>query len=229
MANYYNSTTLEKFALALRAAVNDVKNGRNLHVTISEGNVKMGSVASVSLLPFLSCPGTCSKTCGSACYAAKIANLRKTVLESYARNQAIAIYRPDVYWTSVDLAMKKVCWFRFHVSGDILNMRYFEKMIEVCRNNPTTNVLVFTKKYDIVNDWIATNGELPENLHILFSGWTNLTPKNPHGLPETNVVEKGKTPRAGWTMCGGNCFECALNGVGCWTAKKGDCIAFNMH
>ena len=229
MANYYNPNTLAKFREALREAIDDVKNAKNLHVTISEGNIKMGHVASVSLLPFLSCPGTCGDTCGAKCYAAKLANLRKNVLTSYARNQAIATLRPDIYWSSVDLAMKQVKWFRFHVSGDVLNYNYFDKMIEACRNNPTTKVLVFTKKFDIVNKWIDENGTLPENLSIMFSGWSNLIPTNPHKLPETNVVEKGYHPRSGWTMCGGNCFECALNGVGCWTAKSGDVIAFNEH
>ena len=229
MANYYNEKTLEKFLLALRAAVNDVKFGRNLEVTISQGNRKMGDVASVSLLPFLSCPGICKDTCGPICYAAKIANLYKTVLNSYARNQAIAIFRPDVYWTAVDLAMKSHRFFRFHVSGDILNAAYFQKMIETCKNNPGCTALCFTKNYKIVNAWIDENGSLPENLKILFSGDVNLIPENPHGLPETVIIRKGTTAGKNVKVCRGNCFECALNGVGCWTATAGDCIGFNQH
>lgn len=229
MANYYNDKTLAKFREALQTSINDVKFNRNLHVTISSGNIKMGNVASVSLLPFLSCPGICKTTCGGKCYAAKLANLRKTVLESYARNQAIAMYRPDVYWTAVDLAMKSVKYFRFHVSGDILNPAYFDRMIEACKNNPETSVLCFTKRFDIVNAWTAKNGKVPENLHVMFSGWENLDPVNPFDFPETNVIMKGSGPRENWKICGGNCFECAVNGVGCWTAKKGDVIAFNEH
>ena len=229
MANYYNEKTLQKFSFALREAVNDVKFYRNLQVTISQGNKKMGDVASVSLLPFLSCPAICEDTCGQICYAAKIANLYKTVLNSYARNQAIAIFRPDVYWAAVDLAMKSHRFFRFHVSGDILNAAYFQKMVETCKNNPGCTVLCFTKKYKIVNAWIDENGSIPENLKILFSGDVNLIPENPHGLPETVIIRKGMTAGENVKICRGNCFECALNSVGCWTATAGDCIGFNQH
>lgn len=226
---YYNDKVLAKFFEAMKEAREAVKAGENLNVAISASNSKMGNVASVSLLPFLSCPGRCRHTCGVKCYAAKLANLRPAVLKSYARNQAIAMYRPDVFWPAVDLAMKANRFFRFHVSGDILNAGYFEKMVETVRNNPTTQVLVFTKKYEIVNTWIRENGDLPENLHLLFSGWENLEPENPYNLPETNVFKTETEKKETWKTCGGNCFNCACSNGGCWNAKKSETIAFRLH
>lgn len=225
----YNDKVLAKFSDALREATEEVKTGAVSRVSISNANSKMGNVASVSILPFLSCPGRCAGSCGVKCYAAKLANLRPSVLKSYARNQALAMYRPDLYWAQVNVAVMSVRYFRFHVSGDILNRDYFDHVVEVARNNQKTEILMFTKRYEIVNKWIADNGELPENLHILFSGWENLKPVNPHKLPETNVFKSEDEIRDDWKLCGGNCFNCACRGVGCWQAGKGETVAFKLH
>ena len=231
MANkgYYNEKNLEKFRAALAEAVEAVKTGTDLRVRISDHNSKMGAVASVSTPPFLSCPASCAGTCGVSCYAAKLAAMRPSVLRAYAINMAIAILRPDVYWSAIDAACKAVRFFRFHVSGDIINAEYFRRMIETAEQNPGTQILCFTKRFEIVNAWMDENGALPSNLHILFSGWTNLVPENPHSLPETNVIQRGEAPEAGWTVCPGNCFDCAITGRGCWAAGRGDTIAFHIH
>lgn len=226
---FYTNEILKKFATALKEAFEEFRNGKLKCVSVSNRNSKMGEVASVSLLPFLTCPGICKGTCGIKCYAAKLANLRPSVLKSYARNTALAIMAPELYWKQVDKAVKAVRFFRFHVSGDIPSPAYLGKMVEVANNNPNTEILTFTKRFDFVNDWLREHGKLPGNLHILFSGWTNLTPENPFDLPETNVIPKGETLKDGWKMCGGNCFNCACRGVGCWQAQKGDVIAFKMH
>ena len=103
---YYNKNVLEKFALALKSAISEVKNGNISHVSISKGNTKMGAVASVSTLPFMTCPNRCKDTCGAACYAAKLANLRKNVLVSWARNTAMALYNPAEYWKQIDMRFR---------------------------------------------------------------------------------------------------------------------------
>ena len=100
---YFTTDILAKFAKTMVVAREAVKTGTDLIVRISNKNSKMGEVASVSLVPFFSCPGVCKDTCGKKCYAAKIANLRPAVLYSYAINQAIAMYRPEIYWASIDL------------------------------------------------------------------------------------------------------------------------------
>ncbi len=231
MANkgYYTDSTLGKFSDSLKDAFSKVASGEDLRVRISDRNSKMGAVASVSLLPFLTCPGNCAETCGKSCYAAKLANMRPSVRNAYAINTAIAIKRPDLYWTQVNAAACMVRFFRFHVSGDIINSEYFANMVKVAINNPNTEILCFTKRFEVVNTWIKENGRLPGNMHVLFSGWTNLEPVNPYSLPETNVIQKGESIREGWKLCGGNCMNCAMAGLGCWNAKSGETIAFHIH
>ena len=226
---YYNEKVLAKFNEALRVAIEGVKNGEYMTVKFSGGNTKMGAVDSISTLPFITCPARCKGTCGAKCYAAKLANLRPNVLKNYAINTALAIYRPALYWAHIDDYLKGCRFFRFHVSGDIIDSAYFAQMVKVARQNSHCEILCFTKRYEVVNGWIDVNGEIPANLHILFSGWQGLAPVNPYKFPETNVYTCDDDFNDSWLTCGGNCFSCACRGLGCWQAKKGDVIAFKMH
>lgn len=226
---YYNEKVLSKFKQAYDDAVLTVYDQANVHVSISNANSKMGAVSSVSMLPFLTCPVRCKDSCGSKCYAAKLANLRPSVLKSYALNTALAIHAPDRYWQDVNEAIRAVRYFRFHVSGDILNMPYLERMIATAQANPHTEILAFTKRYELINTYLDRHGVLPTNLNILLSGWENLKPINTHNMPETNVIMRGAEPDPSWKICGGNCFNCACRGMGCWTARPGDVIAFHIH
>ena len=226
---FYTEKNLAKFVNALKEAIELVKSGVEMHVSISNANSKMGNVASVSTLPFLTCPSRCKDTCGIDCYAAKFANLRPSVLKSYAKNTALAMYNPELFWSEVEIAVAGVRFFRFHVSGDIINMDYFLHMISCAVKNPKTEILVFTKRYEVVNEWISENGKLPENMHLLFSEWSNLRAENPYNMPTTNVFMDEDQIQENWKICGGNCFNCACRGLGCWQAKNGETIAFKKH
>ena len=126
-------------------------------------------------------------------------------------------------------------FFRFHVSGDIPDIVYFQKMIDVAERNPHCEILCFTKKYDIVNAGIKvlrnSNRDLPQNLHLILSGWRGIEMVNPYNLPEAHVLYKDGTTTAGAdaVKCGGNCTECALIDSGCWSLKSGEQVVFNEH
>lgn len=230
---------IEKLINAQREAETEVrealKAGQDVSrlVTISAGNSKMGKVASISLLPVLTCPARCNGTCGDKCYAKKLAILRPSVARSYARNTAVARLAPEAYFKAAREAMKSARYFRFHVSGDIPNPDYLREAVRSCLDNPHCEVLMFTKRFEMVDYYIEKSGPLPGNLHCLFSGWTNLFPTeggwNPFRLPETTVYTKDEDIRPEWTLCGGNCLDCAIHDGGCWAAKPGDTIAFKMH
>ena len=227
---FYNERTLSKFKNMYEEICAMFCNPEiGLVVSISKGNVKMGDIPSVSLPPYFTCPSSCISTCAAKCYAAKICNLRPNVLASYSRNLYIAIHHPDVYWSQVKAAMRKTKWFRFHVSGDFLNYEYFLQTIKACEECPDTQVLCFTKRFEYVNKYLNGGNTFPSNLHLLLSGWENLTPDNPFRLPETNVIMKGAEKKQNWILCGGNCTACANAGAGCWGVRSGDTIAFPIH
>lgn len=206
--------------------VNNVK-----RVSISRGNVKMGAIPSVSLPPIKTCPAGCP--CAKKCYAAKICRLRPNVRQCYENNLELYYSAPARYWDGVRKAAKMTRYFRFHVSGDIVDGLYFFDMVITAEMNPETQFLAFTKKYDIVNEYMDRhNGELPGNLHVIFSRWDpawNAKIRNPHGLPTSAVIFRGENGDEYDKICPGNCFECACKGVGCWTLEKGETIAFYEH
>jgi len=201
------------------------------HVSISRGNAKMGLIASVSLPPIISCSKEACKHCGKDCYARKIARLRpKTVGAAYQRNLDILKEEPEQFWREVNAAVAMSRFFRFSVGGDLYDKDYFENMVKVARNNKHCEILCFTKKFDIVNEWLNDH-KLPKNLHLIFSGWRGMTMNNPHNLPEAHVFYRDGTTTAkdGARYCSGNCYECAIAMTNCWSLKKGQQVVFKQH
>ena len=196
-------------------------------LSISSGNKKMGAIPSVSLPPIITCPK--GAPCAKKCYAAKMCRIYPNVKKAYQNNLDLLNDNWDEYWRQVRDAVKMNRFFRFHVSGDIPNPAYFREVVITALHNPHTEILIFTKQYQIVNNYILVWGELPKNLHLIFSEWGAQQPNNPHNLPTAAVIFKGEAPNDNWKICGGNCSECACRGVGGWELKKGETIAFYEH
>lgn len=197
-------------------------------VKISSGNSKMGSVPSVSLPSIKTCR-QCA--CQSKCYAQKLERLRPAVRNAYQHNLEVLINEPETYWREVEASVMMSRFFRFHVSGDIPTTKYLANMVAVASRNPHCEILCFTKRYEMVNEFIQQNGSLPDNLHIVFSGWVGLDMVNPFALPEAHVrYRDGSTTALDDAIeCGGNCTECAMTDGGCWSLQKGQQVIFNEH
>ena len=120
-------------------------------------------------------------------------------------------------------------FFRYHVSGDIIDADYLQRMCKLARELKGTNFLAFTKNYQDVNAYFMTHKK-PANLKLIFSlPFDGCKIDNPHNLPTAAVILKGNQPAENYKICGGNCAECACRGVGCWELKKGETIAFYEH
>ena len=188
----------------------------------------MGSIQSISLPSGTTCrPCECQKKC----YARKIERLRPSVARSYKKNLDVLNSDPDTYWREVEGTIMMSRYFRFHVSGDIPDAAYFNKMVEISERNTHCQILCFTKKYDIVNAFIKGGGRIPNNLHMIFSAWVNLEMVNPFSLPTAHVRYRdgSTTAKIGAKDCGGNCTECAVVSDGCWTLRGGEEIVFDEH
>ena len=198
------------------------------HISISNGNIKMGKIPSVSLPSIL----TCRKCdCQKKCYAAKIERLRPSVRKAYGTNLSILKEDPDTYWREVEAAIMMSRFFRFHVGGDIPDMSYLIRMVGVAARQPHCQILCFTKKFELVNQLLDTGAVLSPNLHLIFSGWTGLQMENPHHLPEAHVRFKDgtTTTRPDAIPCSGNCATCACTDGGCWNLKSGQQVVFQEH
>lgn len=203
---------------------------KELHVSISPGNAKMGAIPSVSLPPIKSCSLVACEKCGKKCYVRRIIARRKTVRDAYERNWSILSDDPDKFWREVGGAVAMTTHFRFGVSGDIPTTDYLEHIVKLARTYTHCEILCFTKQYEIVNEYLKHH-RLPKNLHLIFSAWKGLTMNNPYNLPEAHVLFRDGTTTAkdGAKWCSGNCALCSVNNSNCWSLQKGDQIVFKEH
>ena len=141
---------------------------RNEHVSISNGNRKLGGVMNISMSPRTCCPA--GVPCGKKCYALKAIRLYPHTREAWSRNGRIAKHHPDSYFMQIAarVAKDKPLLFRWHVAGDILSTDYLRCMCRIADENPDTHFLAFTKAFDTVNRY-EDHESLPGNLVIIFS------------------------------------------------------------
>ena len=200
-----------------------------LKIQFAEGNRKTKElVPSVSLRPVLDCKN-CGK-CGRLCYDLRNDCWHSAVMDGRSRNYAIFQNNPKRYFDEISEFCKRKIAFRWHIGGDIVNMEYLKGMVRVARENKQCHFLVFTKMFDLVNEYLDKHSK-PKNLQILFSGWVGLEMNNPHNLPTAHPIfaDGSTTADNGAYLCKGDCTHCLLYKEGCWNLKKGEQVVFYAH
>lgn len=205
----------------------------SIRLHISKGNVKLGSISNISTPPVVTCHNC--KNCSKYCYAIRSYMRSKEAQGAWNENMVLFNLDPDRYFREISNAVKLDRFFRWHVSGDIINARYFLGMVAVALENPKCEFLAFTKAYEIVNGAVAAGTEIPGNLHLIFSAAPETRMENPHRIPECHINFEDptlNTYHGGAEFeyhCTGNCTECAVNGCGCFFLKSGDVAIINQH
>ena len=207
--------------------------GNPLQIHISGGNMKLGSIMNISLPPVATCHNCTS--CSKYCYAIRSYNRFTDTAAGWNENYLLFLTDSNRYFNEISKAVKTQRFFRWHVSGDIVNHNYFIGMIKVANENPKVEFLAFTKAYQIVNAAIETGAVIPSNLHLLFSAAPGVDMPNPYNIPEChiNFADPSLNTYCGGAefeyYCTGNCTECAVNGCGCFFLKPGDVTIINQH
>jgi hypothetical protein len=220
-------TRLAKMVNARNEYAKDLE---DIHVYISSGNRKTGfSVPSVSLIPVADC-GNCA-SCSRLCYDLRNDCIYNGVTSTRAKNSALAHNAIDRYFFEIKKACKAFRFFRWHIGGDILNAAYLAGVIDVAVCNPHCTFLIFTKRYDLINDYISNGGEIPSNLQVIFSAWPGAKMVNPYNMPVSSPLFVDGSHEAGQNpiSCPGDCSNCAVMGAGCWTLKRGQGVVFAAH
>lgn len=168
--------------------------------------------------------------CVKTCYVHHF-DWRATVRNAYDNNLNLWLSDPDGFELQAVAAAYGSFYFRWHVSGDIVDMKYLGMMCRVANKLPRTHFLAFTKKYALVNSFLAAGNCIPSNLHILFSEWPGYNMNNPYNLPVAYVSFKSGVCNAPENAheCGGHCEDCAYVGKNCWTLKKGESVVLKEH
>lgn len=194
---------------------------------ISEGNSKLGKIASISLHPGDGCRHDCNCRI-EGCYAVKIARIYNSCRHTWAVNLKVADGDPNKYFRSISgyLDYRKPNVFRWHVSGDILNENYRKNMFAIARKHPDVRFLCFTKMYDLINK--VQKRYFPPNLRIVFSAWPGYPMENRHNLPVAYMKDKNnpdpRIPKDA-ILCRKQCDECML----CWDLPEGASVYFKKH
>lgn len=199
----------------------------DIPLCISQGNRKIGRVMNVSLMPVMTC-GNC-KECKYLCYDIKAClQYPNTVIDARMRNTVIMRRDRNEYFRRIDAACsrrRKNKFFRWHVAGDIVDIDYFDNMVQIARNHPDFIFWTYTKMYHIVNAWCDANGRdaVPVNLKIMFSEWRGMPMVNPYNFPEFRVVFKSDAVKPVGHYCPGNCDVCKAAGRGCVAGETTYC------
>ena len=199
-----------------------------LKLSVSNANSKMGSIKSISMPRIVTCaPGV---PCAKTCYVRHF-DWRGVVRNAYDNNLNLWLSDPDGFEVQATAAAYGSFYFRWHVSGDIVDRRYFEMMCRIAIKLPRTQFLAFTKKYDLINEYLATDNKIPNNLHILFSSWPNYNMNNPYNLPVAYISFKNGICEAPTDACecSGHCEDCAYAGKNCWVLEKGQSVVLKEH
>lgn len=200
-------------------------------VTIATKNHKLGTqICGLSLPPVTTCRS--NAPCKSTCYACKGHQQYPTVLGTYMKNLRIWNENPRHFFECIDYYLKYsgYRYMRLFDSGDFPNEHFLVDIIElVIKKNPQTKFMAFTKKYEIINDYLK-NHTLPENLNIIFSAWDkNWQFDNPFNLPiaYVNFDKKDLNPVIpnDAKECDGNCSICYK----CWYLENGEAVVFGQH
>ena len=201
-------------------------------ISMSNKNSKTGVACLNIAFPVCACRE--DAPCKDSCYANKGCQTFARVQAAYYRNFRIYNDNPDNFFEQVYCKVRfaglpKVRWFD---SGDIADYDFFVKMVELCKKTPDVKHMAFTKKYEIVNEYIDKNGKLPDNLNVVFSAWHKLWEvPNPHGLAIAYVDFNDKTlnpdiPKNAF-VCPGRESTCSACGA-CWN-KKLKAVVFKQH
>ena len=201
-------------------------------VKISITNSKLGGIPSVNLPPIVTCRegAPCSRTC----YACKGNCRYKNVMASWLNN--LTEYKKDskLYFKSIvnylSSGLVIYRFFRWHSSGDLVDYNYLKGVINTAKATPLTRHLLFTKKYELVNEYLAKGEKLPANLSIVFSAWgDDFKFENPFNWPIAYIKFKNglncANIPADATPCAGNCATCQK----CWFLHNGESVYFNQH
>ena len=231
----YSIETIKKVRNNLNSAIEHYKvmDPDAFKLCISSGNRKIGRVMNVSVAPLVTCHNC--KECMFFCYDIKACvQYSNTVIDARARNTALAMVNRNEYFRRIDKAMsrrRKNKYFRWHVSGDIIDFDYFCRMVEIASNHSDFIIWTYTKYYSVVNRYCDEFGRdaIPNNFIIMFSEWDGMPLVNPYNFPVfTCKLKNGNKNHDasyfdGLHKCPGNCDICKLAKRGCVAGETTYC------
>lgn len=201
------------------------------HVHVSHVSKTGNLIPSVGFPPVKTCRP--DAPCIKKCYARKgrfAFNHNKNLLQ---RNLRIWKEDPEFFKREIILAAFPAKFFRWFPSGDIPDPNFLKMMIDVYHAVPGTKFLAFTKKDDLINDYLDHHPMWDQDHLVIFlSAWGNkFQPKNPHNLPVAyvNLKDEDCVIPADAFKCPKFCGDCVYSHESCWDKRCGESVVFDEH
>lgn len=191
----------------------------------SKGNSKLGNILNFNLPAGRTCPA--GADCQKFCYAKKgtynfpaVKNRYRENLDFYLQHGMVETFKAML----AELDSFKGELVRWHSSGDCPDFEYLQLVFLVAMARPKVNFMMFTKRYDWVNNLLGFVDK-PDNLTIIFSYDDGLEDEyeNPFEMPIAIVSDT--TSSCGNQLHGLTCEECRV----CWQLKPGEKLYFWKH
>lgn len=154
-------------------------------INCSNRNRKTGVACNNIQMPNNTCRADAPCKLSGKCYCMKGCQQYDQPQGAYWRNWRLYNENPTDFFEQVIYKLKHnpLPLMRWFDSGDIPDKQFFEGMIMVANTLPNIRFMSFTKKYDIINEYLDKGNKIPDNLNIIFSAWDkNWKVENPHDL-----------------------------------------------
>lgn len=173
---------------------------------------------------------------GGGCYGNRGHMAAKHYKAAMERNLELYNASVESYYYEIhnQLLLVPYKFFRWFVTGDMPDKRFLPE-VAVClaKEHPETHFLMFTKKFEIVNEYLDKGNEIPSNLNVIFSCWGDFIPENPYKLPMSYVKFKDDSRNTSIPKnakpCNGKCEVCVNTEGSCWKLRRGESVVFNKH
>jgi len=187
-------------------------------IVISEGNIKLGRMPNVSLIPVKDC-GNCEH-CKKHCYALKAWRMYPQVKVAWSRNSVA--FRADATGACSQVGAwcqkRKPRFFRWHVGGDVLNQEHADGILKCAKDCPDTKSLMFTKMHHL-------QFETQENLTVVLSMFPGMDcPQSDLPMAWYQDGSEKRIPQDG-RECPGRCDGCGM----CFSLRRKESVFFMAH
>ena len=221
----------KEFTMDRKEYIDFLANKTN-EISMSNNNSKTGKACLNIAFPLVTCRP--DAPCREGCYAGKGCQQIATVQGAYYRNLRLYYDDPDNFFEQIYCKIKfsglpKVRW---QDSGDMPDAEFFDRVVDLCNRTPDVKHMLFTKKYEIVNNYLDKNGKLPDNLNVLFSAWHRLWEvPNPHGLGIAYIDFNDKTLNPDFPKYAFKCpgRESTCSACGACFNKRLKAVIFAQH
>lgn len=205
----------------------------NEEISINNGNSKTGIGCLTLSMPTLTCRE--DAPCRKNCYCMKGNQKYPSVCGAYHRNWRLWNENPKNFEEQLFYRLKwsGISLFRWHDAGEIPSTEYLAMMFRMAEAHPQISFLAYTKKYELVNEFLDEGNKIPKNLTIRFSMWDkDWEVYNPYNLPIAFINFNDKSlnpeipknafvcPGTGETTC--SCCRICFN-------KKVKAVVFHQH